>query len=336
MAGSPNTQEVTCKHRQEGREWDNEQRGAHHDEEARAYRFVTPTKPPPLDDALHEGHSRQGVTSHTGGRNRGRAKLQSPDDRQQIEPHLDDIAARRAERGDEEAGQGGAGAASHVKHDGGQANRVGQLTGRHRIGDHGCPSWLMKGLDHGHCKGRRIYVPGSDAAAKDEPGEHGIHQSGEHLGDHDLQLAGVAVGDTTSDWGQHENRDGLDAVHQAELDGGIGKLVHQPATGHLTIHMAMAVAACPDQSRRKSRWRSAANVRRRSKALSGLQDRLGRCSLGSLVFWCCRRCHVGVRCPQAGSGGSADSGQRLVLTTRRLWPGPRPASPWACLRGGRT
>jgi len=35
----------------------------------------------------------------------------------------------------------------------------------------------------------------------------------------------------------------------------------------------MAVAACPDQRRRNSRWRSAAKVRRRSILSRGLQDR---------------------------------------------------------------
>ena len=103
LAGGPDTQEVARKHRQEGREGDDEQRGAHHDEEPRAYRFVAPTERPPLDDALAEGCPRRGAAAPTGGSTRVRAKLQGPDDRQQIEPYLNDVAARRAERGDEEA-----------------------------------------------------------------------------------------------------------------------------------------------------------------------------------------------------------------------------------------
>ena len=93
----------------------------------------------------------------------------------------------------------------------------------------------MKRLDDSHPEGCRVQVPGLDVAGHDEQGEHDVHQPGQHLGNHHLQLAGVAVGDAARDRGQHENRDGLDALHQAKLDRGVGQLVHEPATGHL-IH----------------------------------------------------------------------------------------------------
>ena len=170
-----------------------------------------------------------------GGRARLRGQLHGPDNRHEIERRLDSIAAGRAERGDEEACQSRAGAAGDVKHDGIETDGVGQVAGWYRIGDHGRPGRLMKRLDDSHPEGCRVQVPGLDVAGQDEQGEHGVHHPGQHLGDHYLLLAGVAVGDAARDRGQHEHRDGLDALHQAELDRRVGQLVHEPTAGHL-IH----------------------------------------------------------------------------------------------------
>ena len=201
-------------------------------------------------------------------------------------------------RGDEEAGQRGTGAAGHVKHDGGKADRVGQVAGRHRIGDHGRPGWLMKRLDDGHPEGRRIHVPGPDAAGHDEQGEHGVHQPGQHLGDHHLLLAGVAVGDTARDRGQHENRDGLDAVHQAELDGGVGQLVHEPPTDHLIHPHRHGRSRLPGPEQTEL----AVAQRRKGPQAQQAPERppgpLYTPLLGGLVPWRSRRCCVGVRCRQ--------------------------------------
>ena len=54
------------------------------------------------------------------------------------------------------------------------------------------------------------------------------------VGDHGRTVPGEA-GDAAGNRGQHENRDGLDAVHQAELDGGVGQLIHKPPMNYL-IH----------------------------------------------------------------------------------------------------
>jgi hypothetical protein len=56
-------------------------------------------------------------------------------------------------------------------------------------------------------------------AGHNEQGEHDVYRPDQHLGDHHLLLAVVAVGDATRERRQHEDWDGLDAVHQAELDG---------------------------------------------------------------------------------------------------------------------
>ena len=53
------------------------------------------------------------------------------------------------------------------------------------------------------------------------------------VGDHGCTVPGEA-GDAAGNRGQHENRDGLDAVHQAELDGGVGQLIHKPSMNYLT------------------------------------------------------------------------------------------------------
>ena len=95
--------------------------------------------------------------------------------------------------------------------------------------------WLMKRLDKGHPKAVAYKCQGWMWPVRMSRASTVYITPASTSATTTCCLPGVAVGDAAGDWGQHQNRDGLDAVHQAELNRRVGQLVHEPPTDHL-IH----------------------------------------------------------------------------------------------------
>ena len=149
-----------------------EQRDKHHDEKSGAHDFVPPAEFPSFDNALAEGFLVSRVTVRAAGRALGGTKLGGPDRRQEEKNRLDEIRAAGAELGDEHAGEGGAGAARGVKDNGVETDGVGQIAGRHSIGDQGSPCRLQKDLDNRHQDRGDIDVPRPDLTGKNQQRRH--------------------------------------------------------------------------------------------------------------------------------------------------------------------
>ena len=153
----------------------------------------------------------------------------------------------------------------------------------------------MKRLDKGHPESCCVQVPGLDVAGQDEQGEHGVHHPGQHLGDHHLLLAGVAVGDAAGDRGQHQNRDGLDAVHQAELNRRVGQLVHEPPTDHLIHPHRHGRGRLPGPEQTELTVAQCCKGPQAQQAPERPPGLPCTPRLGGLRLWRSRRCGVGVR-----------------------------------------
>ena len=168
----------------------------------------------------------------------GSARLAGPDDEQggdhgQVGQRVQPKAHRRAHRHDQHAGQGGADHPGAVDHHPVEADRAGQVVGRHETADEGLAGGRVGDLDDapGHADGHERRHAGL-ARCGQRP-QQGSQEAIERLGD-DEELAQVhPVGHRPAPGAEQQRRDSPGRQDQPEIAGRTGELEDEPADGRL-------------------------------------------------------------------------------------------------------
>src|SRR5215510_16470589 len=103
MASGANFENVTCEHRQQHHEGDDEQRREDYDQETRANGLISPAELPPFDDALPQRFLASRITTRSHRWLLAGTQLHGPNCRQKIKNRLSRIRSGGAKDGNEKA-----------------------------------------------------------------------------------------------------------------------------------------------------------------------------------------------------------------------------------------